>query len=706
MRKFFYTLGTIAAVVFALTSCERQEISNPDDNLVTITLKADKAGIDTKTAADEGDKVVSYLWTEEDESNMKLFIVGVENDKETLSEVESTVVNISSDNKILAITATVPANSVVRAVLSGAWTSSQKPKVNANQRPLVDNFDPNADILVSEDVVVSELNNDLLTFHRPVTVSKMTLKNMVKGEKVYEVIISSENHLTGYCNNDSMTGQEKSITLSYDDVAVEENGEFPVYFVTMPNEGHTLKVVVKTDQYNYTKTFGTLDFIIGYFAKFGVNLSECGTPVVDNDFTGDWVITGVNGDNVFAAQAYVSGANNLSALGVKLDVEKNEIVSTKVNEIKMHLEKVAEGDYAGLYTIKDASGNYLYAASSGSNYLKGTKTLGEKDYYWSVEEESDGTYSIKAIKSPNRNVMQFNSGKSLFSCYASATQEPVTLYPYSWVVEDTNVIEPSGEGTLESPYNVAAAIAYTESLGTATSPDYIYIQGTISQIDEAYGSYGNATFYISDDGQTSSPQFEAYRILYLGNVKWVSGQTNIEVGDEVILCGKVKMYNGAAEISQDGYLYSFVTGSTGGATILFGSGTGRTKINAGSVEGVDSDNNTWTITVEGTTSFTQDNSYSQVGSSGKPASSITFTTTLPETVTKVNSLSIDMGGFSGTAGNVTLKVGDEIVGTGSLDATNNVTVSSSSAAEGRVITITVTDISKGVKVYSISAEYE
>lgn len=559
MRKLFYTLGTIAAVAFVLTSCERQEVSNPDDNLVTITLKADKAGVNTKTSAVEGDEIVSYEWTAEDVDNMKLFIVGVGSDgKETLSEVESTVINISSDKKILAISATVPANSVLRAALSSAWTSSNNPKVNVNQRPHVNNFDPNADILVSDEVTVSGVMTDkLLTFRRPVAVSKMTLKNMIEGEKVYEVTISSENHLAGYYRDGGMIGQDIKITLSYDDIAVGADGEFPVYFVTMPNEGHTLTVVVKTDQYNYTKTFGTLDFTTGYFAKFGVNLAGCGTEVADTDYSGDWVITGANGDAVSAAQAYVSG-NNLVALGVELDVEKEEIVSTKVDEIKMHFEKVVEGDYTGLYTIKDASGNYLYAASSNGNQLKGTEALGGKDYYWSVEEESDGTYSLKAIKSTNRNVMQFNSGSSCFSCYASASQNPITLYPFSWVVENTNIIEPSGEGTLESPYNVAAAISYTESLGTATSPDYIYIQGIISQIPSggAYGSYGNATFYISDDGQTSSPQFEAYRILYLGNVKWETGQTNIKVGDEVILCGKVKMYNGVAEISTDGYLYS------------------------------------------------------------------------------------------------------------------------------------------------------
>lgn len=140
------------------------------------------------------------------------------------------------------------------------------------------------------------------------------------------------------------------------------------------------------------------------------------------------------------------------------------------------------------------------------------------------------------------------------------------------------------------------------------------------------------------------------------------------------------------------------------ATIKFG--TNNVKINSASVTGKDDQDNTWTITTEGTTSFTANTEYYQVGSSSKPASSITFTTTLPETVTKVDNLSIKLGGFSGTAGDVTLKVGDATVGTGNLNATNDVTVSSTSSADGRTITITVSNISKGVKVYNITAEYE
>lgn len=130
-----------------------------------------------------------------------------------------------------------------------------------------------------------------------------------------------------------------------------------------------------------------------------------------------------------------------------------------------------------------------------------------------------------------------------------------------------------------------------------------------------------------------------------------------------------------------------------------------TKINDASVTGDDSQGNEWTITTVGTTSFTSNNNYYQVGSSNKPATSITFTTTLPSSQT-INAFSAKFGGFSNTAGTVTLKVGDTTVGTGSLNATNDVTISATNTTtSGTVLTVTVTGISKGVKAYYISYTY-
>lgn len=126
-----------------------------------------------------------------------------------------------------------------------------------------------------------------------------------------------------------------------------------------------------------------------------------------------------------------------------------------------------------------------------------------------------------------------------------------------------------------------------------------------------------------------------------------------------------------------------------------------TKIDSSSVTGKDDLNNTWTVTTVGTTSFTQNNDYYQVGSKNSPASSITFTMSLSSS-TKFTSVSFKAGGFSSTAGSISIKVGDSTIGTGSLNGTNDVTVSSTSSANGTSLTITITGISKGVKIYYIS----
>ncbi len=137
-------------------------------------------------------------------------------------------------------------------------------------------------------------------------------------------------------------------------------------------------------------------------------------------------------------------------------------------------------------------------------------------------------------------------------------------------------------------------------------------------------------------------------------------------------------------------------------TIVFGKND--VKIDRASVTGDDDQGNTWTVTTVGTTSFTPNTAYSQVGSSSKPATSITLTTTFEESQT-ITAFSAKFGGFSGTAGTVTLKVGDTTVGSGSLNASSDVTVNNTNEGTGTILTVTVTGIAKGVKVYNVSYTY-
>lgn len=133
---------------------------------------------------------------------------------------------------------------------------------------------------------------------------------------------------------------------------------------------------------------------------------------------------------------------------------------------------------------------------------------------------------------------------------------------------------PSGSGTQADPFNAAAAykwVADNLKSGEVSASDY-YVKGKISSIKFTFSAdYGTATFNISEDGSTTATQFVCYGVYYLENKSWVSGNTQIAVGDEVIVCGKLTNYQGTTYETQnkEAYLYSL-----NGKTKEDGSGQG------------------------------------------------------------------------------------------------------------------------------------
>lgn len=128
------------------------------------------------------------------------------------------------------------------------------------------------------------------------------------------------------------------------------------------------------------------------------------------------------------------------------------------------------------------------------------------------------------------------------------------------------------------------------------------------------------------------------------------------------------------------------------------------KIDSASSNYTDSLSTLWSATTVGTTSFTNDKSttWAQIGASKKPATSISIVGTLGNSENVITSVSVKMGGFGSTAGTVTIMVDDVTVGTGSLNGTNDVTIASSGELSGSQISLSVTSIAKGVKIYSIT----
>ena len=129
----------------------------------------------------------------------------------------------------------------------------------------------------------------------------------------------------------------------------------------------------------------------------------------------------------------------------------------------------------------------------------------------------------------------------------------------------------SGDGSKERPFSATAAYEYTLSLPSDGEGGPFYIKGIVSSVSttyEASGNYGNASFYLSDDGSTTGTQFYVYQTYYLGNRKWKSGDKEVKAGDEVIVYGKVVNYKGnTPETVGKGssYVYS-LNGETGDST--------------------------------------------------------------------------------------------------------------------------------------------
>ena len=100
------------------------------------------------------------------------------------------------------------------------------------------------------------------------------------------------------------------------------------------------------------------------------------------------------------------------------------------------------------------------------------------------------------------------------------------------------------QGTEANPFTCAEANAFVAGLepDTRTETEY-YVKGKVSAIQENFGyKYGNATFYISDDG-TKNGEFYVFRTKYFDGANYAGGR-GPNIGDEVVLCGKFTNYQG------------------------------------------------------------------------------------------------------------------------------------------------------------------
>lgn len=177
-------------------------------------------------------------------------------------------------------------------------------------------------------------------------------------------------------------------------------------------------------------------------------------------------------------------------------------------------------------------------------YFKGDK-------FTAQDQIKEGDTLVVSGKLTNYNgTNEFTTGNSIYSINGKTSGS------------SGNPTEPSGDGTEASPYNIAKAQSIITA-GTYTK-DKVYISGIISKISSVDTKYGNATYYVSDDG-TATGQLEVYRGYYLAGDKFTS-ESQIKVGDKVVLQGVLTSYNGTPEVTSGSQLVTLNGSTTGGSS--------------------------------------------------------------------------------------------------------------------------------------------
>lgn len=119
-----------------------------------------------------------------------------------------------------------------------------------------------------------------------------------------------------------------------------------------------------------------------------------------------------------------------------------------------------------------------------------------------------------------------------------------------------------GDGTEGNPYSASQALEMIAN-GENNPDAEVYIKGKVSQIKEVSAQFGNATYWISDDGTTDN-QLYVFRGKYLNGEKFTS-EDQLKVGDEVVILGKLTTFNDDPQVGTGSSIVS-INGEGGGST--------------------------------------------------------------------------------------------------------------------------------------------
>lgn len=524
MRKSIYKLGMLAVTAFAVVCCEKEvDKSDPQPTGVhTATVTLGKADV-TKTALVEGESSASYKWNDNDNQYIKVYENG------TAGTITSFTLN--GDKTVATMEVSFDGNPdgpyTYTAQYAKELTNTKNPRIQASQSPLKSTFDPAADVLVSRatsDVtdVDTRLTELQFTMGRVVTINKMTLTGLEKGEVISKVEFSLSKSIVGTIGYDTenatykLNGEGKKLTMNYtsETGVVPASGEFHVYFIAGPVEAAGIEsVVVTTDKNVYTKTstlnpnpFGgkTITFAIGTMKRFTMAMDTYGAPIS----TGTSYLLVESQDDLYDGATYLIVAKDGStyyALGEQKTNNRAAVAVTEDNGVitidnTIAAYPVVIEAVTGGYAIKDITNNgYLYNDKTDKNNLFNKKEQG--DYTTWTIEITNGVASIINVDNKKRGIMAYNPNASnnspLFAAYGNIPTggtDDLALY-----IDPNTAVLLSDPNLSFSPASVSVAWDNKDSFEapTLTKPEDLTVSVTYSSSNENVATVNESTGAIT-----------------------------------------------------------------------------------------------------------------------------------------------------------------------------------------------------------------
>ena len=322
------------------------------------------------------------------------------------------------------------------------------------------------------------------------------------------------------------------------------------------------EVIIYGTIYNYK---GNTPETVGKGASFVYSLNGVNRGGVDSGSgdTGEAKGTGTLEDPYNPAGAAAAVANLTWTDKDNYDKTEPVYIKGKISKVSTTFE--ASGTYGNAsFTIVDE------ADGTGSFEVYQTYYLGNRQ--WKTGDTDVKENDVVIVYGPIMN-------------YKGNTPETVGkgasyIYSLNGVTDGGTVVPPTPiehDGlTPETAFTASEANAWIMANiegNNNTGDTKYYVKGKIqrfyqkSGVDQNFAAdatYHQASFYITDDGtENKEKEFEAYQIDYLNDATFDPAKdTDVKVGDEVVIYGPLAKYNTTAETAGKGaaYLYSVNAG--------------------------------------------------------------------------------------------------------------------------------------------------